>query len=271
MKFKVGMFSFVCASVMSFGISSQLDFRPPGTAEVVDNFFYDVNEVTNITWKEYLSFIKEREGVNSERYKANLPDTTVWIEKESFNEPLVETYFSHPAYDHYPVVGITHQQATDFCAWRTEAVKMMLEANDFKGPKSFQYRLPTETEWSLMANAGLSKKSKKLLNKKVKKDGMPINNAKGNFRHKVKEGEHDPFNDPHILKIPIPSPTYLPNKYGVYNIHGNVAEMVVEPGIAMGGSFNHYYEDIVPENKPLNYEGAEKWLGFRCVCEIMEE
>lgn len=271
MKYKVGLFSFVCTSIMSFSFSSQLELHPPGTAEVVDNFFYDVNEITNLWWKEYLSSIKESDGVDSERYKANLPDTTVWIEEGHYNEPLVETYFSHPAYDDYPVVGITHKQATDYCAWRTEAVKTKLKANGFESPKSLKYRLPTQTEWSLMANAGLSKKSRKLLNKKVRKNEIPLKKTTGNFRYKVKEGEHDPFNDPHILKVPVPSPTYLPNKFGVYNIYGNVAEMVNEPGIAMGGSFHHYYEDIVPENKVLNYEGAEKWLGFRCVCEIIEK
>lgn len=271
MKFKIGLFSFVCASIMSFTFSSKLDFRPPGTAEIVDNFFYDVNEITNISWKEYLSFIKESDGVDSERYKANLPDTMVWMEEGSYNEPLVETYFSHPSYDYYPVVGITHKQATDYCTWRTEAVKTMLKANGIEGPKSFRYRLPSQTEWSLMANAGMSKKSKRLIAKQAKKNAVPIKKITGNFRFKVKEGDKDPFNDPHILKIPIPSPTFLPNKYGVYNIYGNVAEMVTEPGIAMGGSFNHYYEDIVPENKIISYNSPEKWLGFRCVCEILEK
>jgi len=50
------------------------------------------------------------------------PDTLVWIKDFSYaqNEPMVEQYFSHPAYDDYPVVGVNWKQATAFCSWRTK-------------------------------------------------------------------------------------------------------------------------------------------------------
>ena len=37
------------------------------------------------------------------------PDTLVWVHDftYSFNEPMTENYFWHPAYDEYPVVGVT--------------------------------------------------------------------------------------------------------------------------------------------------------------------
>jgi sulfatase modifying factor 1 len=38
----------------------------------------------------------------------------------SFNEPMTENYFWHPAYDEYPVVGVTWQQANAFNVWRTQ-------------------------------------------------------------------------------------------------------------------------------------------------------
>ena len=50
------------------------------------------------------------------------PDTLVWLYdySYSFNEPLTQKYFYHPAYDHYPVVGVSWKQAKAFCVWRTQ-------------------------------------------------------------------------------------------------------------------------------------------------------
>ncbi len=50
------------------------------------------------------------------------PDTLAWIHDYtySFNDPITEKYFWHPAYDHYPVVGVTWKQAKAFCVWRTQ-------------------------------------------------------------------------------------------------------------------------------------------------------
>ena len=45
------------------------------------------------------------------------PDTLCWVHDftYSFNDPMTNMYFWHPAYDNYPVVGITWQQAKAFC------------------------------------------------------------------------------------------------------------------------------------------------------------
>ena len=50
------------------------------------------------------------------------PDTLVWLADFAYaqNEPLVQGYFSHPAFDNYPVVGLTWRQARAFTAWRTQ-------------------------------------------------------------------------------------------------------------------------------------------------------
>jgi CheY-like chemotaxis protein len=55
-----------------------------------------------------------------------MPDTLVWREELSFNEPMVETYFRHPSYADYPVVGVNWEQATQFCVWRSDRVNEML-------------------------------------------------------------------------------------------------------------------------------------------------
>jgi gliding motility-associated lipoprotein GldJ len=43
----------------------------------------------------------------------------------AYNEPYVEYYFRHPAYNNYPVVGVSWVQASDYCVWRTDRVNEM--------------------------------------------------------------------------------------------------------------------------------------------------
>ncbi|MGB3842466.1 MAG: SUMF1/EgtB/PvdO family nonheme iron enzyme, partial [Bacteroidales bacterium] len=51
-----------------------------------------------------------------------LPDTLVWLSRLGYNDPFVEYYFRHPAYNFYPVVGVNWRQANDYASWRTDRV-----------------------------------------------------------------------------------------------------------------------------------------------------
>lgn len=94
----------------------------------VSSFYMDETEVRNIDYVEYLFWIERIYGSNydngsyPEVYWKALPDTNVWRDKLSFNEPYVEHYLRHPAFQNYPVVGVSWEQAVDFCAWRTDRV-----------------------------------------------------------------------------------------------------------------------------------------------------
>ncbi len=89
----------------------------------VSSFYMDETEVTNIAYREYLYWIQRiMEDEYPEVMRKALPDTLVWREKTAYNEPYVEYYLRHPAYNDYPVVGVSWLQATDYCAWRTDRV-----------------------------------------------------------------------------------------------------------------------------------------------------
>ena len=93
----------------------------------VSSFYMDETEVSNINYKEYLYWLARVFGESYPEVRINaLPDTLVWREELSFNEPFVETYFRHPAYDDYPVVGVNWVQANEFCKWRTDRVNEMI-------------------------------------------------------------------------------------------------------------------------------------------------
>jgi formylglycine-generating enzyme len=93
----------------------------------VMSFYMDETEVSNIDYREYLFWLQR---VYNETYPevvlAALPDTLVWRDELSYNEPLVETYFRHPAYDDYPVVGVNWNQANEYSKWRTDRVNEMI-------------------------------------------------------------------------------------------------------------------------------------------------
>ena len=89
----------------------------------VSSFYMDETEVANVHYREYLYWVRRVYELDyPEVYKKALPDTLVWRSKLAFNEPYVEMYFRHPAYQWYPVVGVSWKQANDFCAWRTDRV-----------------------------------------------------------------------------------------------------------------------------------------------------
>ncbi len=93
----------------------------------VTTFYMDETEVANIDYREYTYWVDRIFGESyPEVYRDALPDTLVWLEELAYNEPFVETYFRHPAYDNYPVVGVSWKQANEYCMWRTDRVNEML-------------------------------------------------------------------------------------------------------------------------------------------------
>ncbi len=89
----------------------------------VGDFYIDETEVSNLDYQEYIYWLSRVYGENYPNVVKNaLPDTLVWINRLSYNEPMVEAYFRHPAYKDYPVVGVTWLQANDYAKWRTDRV-----------------------------------------------------------------------------------------------------------------------------------------------------
>ena len=66
-----------------------------------------------------------------------------------------------------------------------------------------------------------------------------------------------------------PVESYFPNDIGLYDVVGNVAEMIDEKGKACGGSWNHSAEEstILSVNE---YEHADSNTGFRVFMEVIE-
>lgn len=93
----------------------------------VSSFYMDQAEVSNLDYLEYIHWLSRVYGSEYPEMVTNaLPDTTVWRNSLSYNEPMVEIYFRHPAYRDYPVVGVSWLQANDYALWRSDRVNEML-------------------------------------------------------------------------------------------------------------------------------------------------
>ena len=88
----------------------------------VNSFYIDQTEVANVHYREYLYWLGNTFDNDTMIMRRALPDTLVWRSELAYNEPYVEYYFRYPAYNYYPVVGVTWEQAHDFCIWRTDRV-----------------------------------------------------------------------------------------------------------------------------------------------------
>lgn len=143
------------------------------------------------------------------------PDTLVWIHDATYayNEPYAEMYFWHPAFDDYPVVGVTWGQAKAFNAWRTQIMNEWKQKNDETFVQKF--RLPSEAEWEFAARGGRELAP-------FPWGGPYARNQQGCVLANFKPMRGDYVEDANAYTAPVES--YSPNDYGLYNMSGNVAE-----------------------------------------------
>lgn len=163
------------------------------------------------------------------------PDTLVWVHDftYSFNEPMTENYFWHPAYDDYPVVGVTWVQATAFNVWRTQLMNSWLEGNGEAYVNRF--RLPTEAEWEYASRGGLDQAP-------YPWGGPYVRNRQGCFLGNFKPLHGNYVDDGGFHTVPVDS--YTPNDYGLYQMSGNVSEWT---STAFDESVYDFDHDLNPE------------------------
>lgn len=167
------------------------------------------------------------------------PDTLVWLSDFSYaaNEPMVEGYFSHPAFRNYPVVGVTWRQSRAFTVWRTRYNDSYKDSRRL--PHRLPYELPTEAEFEYAARGGR-------IGTDYPWGGPYIKNAKGCLLANFKPGRGNYTDDGGAYTVNVRS--YFPNDYGLYNMAGNVAEWTAS---AFDESASTFVHDLAPT---FNYE-----------------
>lgn len=170
------------------------------------------------------------------------PDTTCWINdfENANNEIYSRLYFSHPGYDNYPVVGVSWEQATAFCAWRTLFLRKGIGRN---AREVEVYRLPTEAEWEMAARNARSENRYPW-----NENGVQSENGCYMANFKPEEGAYAADNN----LIPARVASYQPNEYGLFDMAGNVAEWT---STAFTESGNKLMSDVNPE---YSYNAAKE-------------
>ena len=169
------------------------------------------------------------------------PDTTVWVNDfpNANNGTYLKNYFSSPAYNDYPVVGVTWEQAQAFCAWRTEYLLRGM------GPEARyiqRYRLPSEVEWEYAAR---SKEGHT-----YPWEGASTQDKNGCFFANFKPDRGNYTEDGNLITSR--AGQYGANENGLFDMAGNVAEwtntVFTEAGV----------QSMADVNPELRYDAAKE-------------
>ena len=260
---------------------------PPGTVEIAPNLYCDQFEISNIDWKEYVYWVKRVFGDSTPEYFASLPDTTVWEKLDSCYHIYKQVYFSHPSYNSYPVVGVSHQQSLEYSIWRSDRVfeQLLIRQNKISldqnlDPKTYftidryynrtlktiidpelylfypNYELPSREDRASILISVDSLNFSKLEKCKTKK-------CRDQFVNYPKmQSDIDSCSS----AIPmISTGDVQSNLFPIYNLRGNVSEMLSQPDLQCGGSWNSKRGDVI-KNDLQNNLMPSATIGFRNIC-----
>ncbi len=174
-----------------------------------------------------------------EKKEVNIfPDTLCWIRdfSYSYNEPMARNYFWHPAYDDYPVVGISWIQAQAFNHWRSSLWDRYKSEEE---PNTEDFRLPFEAEWEYAARGGRD-------HAPYPWGGYYVRNAKGCLLANFKPGRGNYPEDGGYYTVK--ADAYFPNDYGLYCMAGNVAEWTENAFVDNAYSHEHDLNSAIVYN-----------------------
>lgn len=227
--------------------------------EISPKLFAAETEVSNIQYQEFLSDLLLHNRIDD--YKKCLPDSTAWELLSDTISACFEyfyNYHSSESYQFYPVVNISFEAAEMFCKWLTDKYN----TSSKKKFKKVEIKLPDDEQWLKIAG--------NLNTPPYAWCSSALYDSKGGARVRLRFIDKSNLFKKDFPAIPAPVKSFPVWLYGLYNIHGNVAEMLDIKGKAKGGS---WYD--IPENAVLSktqiFNGPDPRIGFRYFMVVIEE
>ena len=255
-------------------LESFCQFIPSGNSLVegdtlsVQSFYMSSTEITNIQYLEFLEDLK-RKG-DMDKYEIAKIDSSGWntFLPNSDMQPMADYYHKHHAYQNYPVVNVSKAGAELYCKWLTEKYDSLSN-----GEMQLQFRLPSRSEWIRAASGNKLGSTYSW--------GRPyLRNSKGCcLANYLTVGSENISRDTETGHLKVTGPvymyydgamhtatatSYLPNDFGLYNMNGNVAEMVADGDYAVGGDWYSPGYDIRNESIK-EFTDPNPTVGFRVV------
>jgi formylglycine-generating enzyme required for sulfatase activity len=194
-------------------------------------YYLSTSEITNAQYKEFLDDLKSKNDT------ASL--AVARIRNENWKDIPLDIVVSYASMGSLPVVNVSRQAAELYCKWLSD--KLTLQYGYF-----IEVMLPTKAEWEWAAMGGDTNAVYPWTDKQVKKArGKPMAR----------------YNADGMSVGPCAADAYPENGFELYNMAGNVAEMIRDADIVKGGSWNSTLEDLnIKVDKPLE---VSPMVGFR--------
>ncbi len=198
----------------------------------------------------------------------------------------------------HPAIDIPYEGAKAYCEWLT----VRYNAQEGRKYKNVVFRLPTEEEWKMaalgykdfqswtfdqntvIAHERFNKKAAASYDLMEHEVDYPwalrdwskrtsITNHHNCYLANI--GAPEEITCPAGIKgdgftLTSPVGTYFPNDIGLFDVIGNVAEMIDDEGKAMGGSWRQPAEECTLHSI-LEYDGSDVRVGARPFMEVIEE
>lgn len=223
-------------------------------------------EVTNELYDQFLmDLLRNKEFDLLEICKTEKTDWRSLLPEEYKHLTDEELIFNgSPTDPASPVQNISYEAAVEYCKWLTDSYNSYAKKKNFV---SVVFRLPTEKEWMEAAQGGRNLAP-------YPWGGYYYKNSKGCFLSNFYSSHFPECEDCKYKSLandgsffPVNTGAYFPNDFGLFNMSGNVAEMVEEKGIAKGGSWEDIPEECTIESVK-KYDSPSPAVGFRVFMEI---